>query len=487
MAVTLGAPRTATSNAPISFAAEILEGSGGVHTINHSTLLTGTTALGPAVGVVNRSNDIYIRADVGGVLRLTGAPANNRVTIAGVGIGNQNQTSPGVGGRTRDQHLIHVVASRGASSASTDVFSLNLAFVAAVSDIGEGTLRVRIHDDIRDAVAATGDPLLDKGATLVSMVRSVSVKALKASQTATVESGFTQFAPGGSPASAADTFSIAQYNVAVACLLDPNGSALNNCTPGSTTPRLSDVNVKVSSSHGDGGSTVVISGDGGFAFAKTIAQFPGAALDTANPNHCEGTGLQDDGEVTFPQKDGEDDKAGPVTGLLAGRLVNLCVTVDEKSTERIAAGQYLEDFNFVASDSNKPFPPMSVEDLVVGEIKRDGTSVDIPFLTSHDGYTQRLVIVNRNKDDVAYTLTLHTEGDGTADPMIVEGMAMGGGTTTLKVADEVTFTSPTRGAGTLDIVSSPAKVDVATTMVNQGDQSTDTVVLHLGKRDMNNR
>ncbi len=387
MAVTLGAPRTATSNAPITFAAEALEGGGGVHTINHSTLPTGTTALGAVAGVINRSNDIYVRADVGGVLRLKGAPANSRVTIAGVGIGNQNQTSAGVGGRTRDQHLIHVVASRGASLASTDVFSLNLAFVAAVSDIGEGTPRVRIHDDIRDAVAATGDPLLDKSAVLVSVVRSVSVKALKASQTATVESGFTQFAPGGSRVSAEDTFSIAQYKVAVACLLDPNGSTLNNCTPGSTTPRLSDVNVNVSSSHGDGGSTVVISGDGGFAFAKTIAQFPGAALDTANPNHCGGTGLAADGAVTFRQKDGEDDKAGPVTGLLARGLVNLCVTVDEKSTERIAAGQYLADFNFVTLDSNKPFPPMSVEDLVVGEIERDGTSVDIPFLTSHDGYT----------------------------------------------------------------------------------------------------
>ena len=55
-----------------------------------------------------------------------------------------------------------------------------------------------------------------------------------------------------------------------------------------------------------------------------------------------------------------------------------------------------------------------------------------------------------------------------------------------KIADEVTFTSPTRGSGTLDIVSSPSMVDVATTMMNEADQSTDTVVLHLGNRDDNN-
>ncbi len=63
---------------------------------------------------------------------------------------------------------------------------------------------------------------------------------------------------------------------------------------------------------------------------------------------------------------------------------------------------------------------------------------------------------------------------------------MGGGTTTLKIADEVTFTSPIRASGTLDIVSTSAMVDVATTMVNEADQSTDTVVLHLGNRDDNN-
>ena len=93
--------------------------------------------------------------------------------------------------------------------------------------------------------------------------------------------------------------------------------------------------------------------------------------------------------------------------------------------------------------------------------------------------------MNRNKDDVSYKLAFHTEGSGTADPMMIEGMAKGGMATTLKVADEVTFSNPTRGSGTLDIVSSPAMVDVATTMVNTMDQSTDTVVLHLGKRDTN--
>ncbi len=163
----------------------------------------------------------------------------------------------------------------------------------------------------------------------------------------------------------------------------------------------------------------------------------------------------------------------------------LCVTVKADNAERILEGEYVGDVTFGAADLARPIPPMGPEDLVLGEIKHDGTSVHIPYLTSHVGYTQRLVIVNRNKDDVFYKLTLHTEGDGTADPAMVEGMAMGDGTTVLKVADEVTFTSPTRGSGTLDIVSTSGMVDVATTMVNQMDQSTDAVVLRLGNRDDN--
>ena len=129
---------------------------------------------------------------------------------------------------------------------------------------------------------------------------------------------------------------------------------------------------------------------------------------------------------------------------------------------------------------------MGVMDATVGTIRHDGTSVSIPYLTSYDGYQQRLTIVNRNKADVSYRLMFHTEGEGTADPMYVEGMAMGSATTVMKVADIVTLMNPTRAAATLDIVSSPKMVDVSTTMVNKMDQSTDTVILHLGKRDANN-
>ena len=61
----------------------------------------------------------------------------------------------------------------------------------------------------------------------------------------------------------------------------------------------------------------------------------------------------------------------------------------------------------------------------VGTIGHDGTTVQIPFVTSYDGYAQRIVIVNRNKVDVGYSLSFHVEGDGMIDgDNPYEGMAM---------------------------------------------------------------
>ena len=253
-----------------------------------------------------------------------------------------------------------------------------------------------------------------------------------------------------------------------------------------TTPSLDAVNVNTTGA-AEGGSTVVVTGEGGFAFASRVAFYDGEGTGAAF-DACGGTART----ASFPQVDGKPDKAGPVTGdvgTMATTMGNyhLCATMAAANAERIELGAYTADVNLVAAEGGRPFLPLSASDLSVGTIKHDGTTVRIPFLSSFENYTQRLVIVNRNKADVGYTLRFHMEGSmGTVDPMEVEGVAMAGVTTVVKVADVVTFTNPTRGSGTLEIVSNPRMVDVATTMINKMDQSSDTVILHLGKRDLNN-
>ena len=96
MAVTLGAPQSATTNPPIMFSAEALAAGTGVYTIDHATDLTGTTALGALAAVINRSNDIYVRVDVGGVLRLSGAPGAGTILIDGDDYSDQKPDRAGL-------------------------------------------------------------------------------------------------------------------------------------------------------------------------------------------------------------------------------------------------------------------------------------------------------------------------------------------------------------------------------------------------------
>lgn len=495
--VMLNAPQTATSNMPAVFSAEALNApTGGVHAITldgaaaDTTALTATTMLGTLAGVINRSNDIYIRFDVGGVLRLTTAPAGTNFSVGGTDR-DTNQTTPGISGATRDQHLIYIQPTV-AAAASADLVSLNLLGAVGLAGIGDGTLRVRVYDDIRDAVSASGDTLLDQSAVLVRAARSIGIRAMPQTSTATVVSGFTQFEGA---AGVDDMQAIAAMSISIGCHNGPNGAKLqgdstlatDTATPGDCgtdvsdppaevtgaaipkiVPFLSSVNVNAAA------SGVQVSGDSGFAFAK--------ATSFSMMADCSGGS-----GANFPKlADGKNNLAGPASGGVMVGATYVCVTVAPTNMERIEPGTYEATVALAATDANRSFPPMGVSDVTVGTIRHDGTSVSIPYVTSYDMYTQRLIIVNRNKQDVSYRLMFHTEGDGTADPMYVDGMAMGGMTTVMKVADIVTLMNPTRASATLDIVSSPRMVDVSTTMVNKMDQSTDTVVLHLGKRDTNN-
>ena len=475
MAIDLDKP-VGPGNAPPTFSAEALGASPtGVYTVNHADDLAATTSFGTLAGVLNRAGPVYIRVDVGGVLALRSTPAMTLGDGAASGEPRTNSAAPrNQTSVPTQQHLIYTVDTDPTAEAS-DTIMVNFEGAAGVTGLGTGTVRVRAYDSIRDAVHGNDADLLDKSGPLLAVARSIRVVPSAGTRsTATVDTGFRQFEAFRG---AGYRQPIASLTLAVDChrgaedgaFLNtaPNGPA---CVPGAaaaggTMPSLASVNVNADS-RASGGSSLAISGDGGFAFAAGVGFYPAAG--------CTGTARG----ASFPKVDGADNKAGPVMGDVAEMgAYNLCVTMAPTNAERIEQGSYTADVNLVALQAGMPFLPMGGMDLAVGTIVHDGTTVQIPYLTSYEYYTQRLVIVNRNKQDVAYTLRFHTEGSGTADPMMVEGMAAGSGTTIIKIADVVTLMNPTRASGTLEIVSNPSRVSVATTMVNKMDMSTDTVVL----------
>lgn len=471
LAIDFGAAPTGT-NAPLVYAAERLAPEpSGLYAIA-SASLEGNGTLDTLAGVINVAEPIFLRVDVGGVLRLSSGPA---VTVAGGGP-LTNQADP------RDQFAIYQQVSR-ATAAAADIVNVDLDGHVVVTGLGNGTVRLRIYDDIRHAVNGRGETLYDESLTLVRVARSVTVTPVPQSQTATVASGFTQFR-GGVGQDGPQGVPIAAFRIAVACHRDPNGDFLLSAAAGTpacdpatgVSAALASANVNIAG--GAGGSGAMVAGDGGFAFAM-----PPGSLGFSTTAACTSPAA-----AGLPRgADGQNNYAGPASmSVTAAGTFYLCATVASDNMERIDAGDYTGSVNLVAATAGQPFPPVGMVDETVGAIDHDGTTVNLPYLTSYEGYVQRVVILNRNKQDVSYRLTFHTEAEGVADPMYHEGMLAGGASSVIKVADVVTFSDGrTRGSGTLDIVSSPKMVDVATTQLNISTGGTDTVVLHLGKRDEN--
>jgi hypothetical protein len=114
----------------------------------------------------------------------------------------------------------------------------------------------------------------------------------------------------------------------------------------------------------------------------------------------------------------------------------------------------------------------------IGTIAHDGTTVQLPYLTTFSDYNQRVVMTNRGTAAVTYTVTpFQTEAGVTAAAGTgASGSIPAGGVAVVKTSDIVTLTGGTRAAATLNIIAADANINVATTQVNLSDGSTDTVI-----------
>ena len=122
------------------------------------------------------------------------------------------------------------------------------------------------------------------------------------------------------------------------------------------------------------------------------------------------------------------------------------------------------------------YAPANVADSPIGSIDRNGSTVELPYLSTHEGYNNRIILVNRGKvsADYEFTFTLEDGVTATAGHM-ASGTVAANSTMVLRAADVVTLTGGSRAAATLTVVAPTSALDVATTIVNKSDGSTDTV------------
>ena len=376
-----------------------------------------------------------------------------------------------------------VAAVTGAFDARVEI-AVDGATDASVKGPGTGGVMVSVYRGAEDANFAEGNVDSSDSKDLLSVRHSVGVKVANPAgapevHTATAISRFTKldaFATRTSPYEV----NFGGFNITVeGGHRTPTGETITEvATATATSTPWAQTGVN---------GTTRFYGDGGWGFASgfrlagaptgsEVASCAGSGPDGSDPGAQDGNGA---GITSSPLS--EEDPTDDVMGGIKQLPWVLCVTISNENEDSIPAGLYQMDVNLAltaAQAAVQDFAPNGKAGLTVAQIKRDGTEVQIPFVTSYDGYTQRIVIVNRNKVDVSYALTFRAEGDGEIDGMNPrEGMLMGDQVTVLKVADLVTLTNPTRASATLTVAAKKGTIDVATTMVNKMDQSTDTVVL----------
>ena len=211
-----------------------------------------------------------------------------------------------------------------------------------------------------------------------------------------------------------------------------------------------------------GASSVTITGD--FSFAGR------AWLDDADCGDTD-TGTNDllkreDGKVT------DTEELEPQTPGYVNANPNVCVMARAHTDDdpiSIPETTIMVKTTYKPGTEDAAFPPGDgTHDL--GTIERNGTTVRFPYLTTREGYVQRIRIVSRAPDGAKYAMSFADNAEATD---MAEG-TLDKGRNTLMVSDMVTVNEGSTTSGDLVIEASPSMIDIASTLNTPG--STDTVL-----------
>jgi hypothetical protein len=174
-------------------------------------------------------------------------------------------------------------------------------------------------------------------------------------------------------------------------------------------------------------------------------------------------------------------------------MLYLCISVDQESedfgtipdTTHYLAITALEGISDAVHEPQGMMYPLR-------RVRRDGTVVHIPYLTTYEGYNQRIVLSNRGTRNATYRIMFRPEVHVTATPKMGDdpdvecrddaiyhcGMLDAGTTRTLRAMDVVDLEGGKRTAATIMVEARGTNIDVSSIIVNKESQDTDTVVHH---------
>ena len=446
----------------------------------HVNLGGAVIAITPGIAVITDDRDDYfLRVTLGGGAKFRGTPTGSNVGAVATGGSGSSMVvfrMPSDGFAANAAVGVNVGDVIGLPNANVADYMASMTFHSSVIDA-------------RDNVGAISK-IGAKDVTFLKAVSGVASSITSATLTADVETGFLWFVnPTASARASMPNVSRAKLGT-VQAQPDTAGSVLNAAD--GTAVEAEDV------IHSTAGVTIKVEGDfsvGAFALEAFTDTHPAGAVDGAITKNdsatCPAT-LQ--GTKTAPGKGNlVPSKADPTMATLSDLgpgIYQLCVEVDtagaQSNTMPIPAGEYTATVSARATNgANDPY--VEENSAKVGEIKRNGATANVSYLTTSEKHNQRLIIVNRGSRPITMTgITFQTE-DGTeadlSDAAKAAAAIPGAGTigpgdsVTYRVRDMLSITGNSRRTGaSMSFNGSAANVSVATTQVNLEDSSTDTVM-----------
>lgn len=406
----------------------------GVGDATESVGITGALGVG-----VSANDQIFVRLDWSSAVLNANAAAGN-VTV------NTTAATTVTGGLAGESSAIFGVLAPTGGFSQTDAVTFTIGTVGVSLAGSSSDVQMRIYEDQTTAIAG-GSALSDQTNTAaLSLANALSTTFTPVNATAEVTSNFTQYNLGGVPATLGNTGTFGSFTSAA------NTTML--LATGGTIGVLTDV-VNTTT------STVTYTGDFSFATAAG-AFFIGAAAGDCTT--AVGTVLTPDTATL---------STATATVAQANGLP-LCSTVNG-TTDVIPDADYTASVTLVHNVTTSS-PATTVSEGSVGGAVRNGTTVEVAYLTTFDEYNQRLLINSRHGVAATYTVTFQTEAGVTATPLAAAtGTLQPGENLVIRAADLVSLDGGTRCSATVTVVAPSGNISVATTQVNLADGATDTV------------
>lgn len=531
------------ANAPLAFASESLVSTGclnvGTRCFGYTvTASTGELVISANTDTLMPSATYYIRYDLtGATFRSSlGADAVSGRSGDSTAITDRADVTEAVaykGGRG-DSSAIFQLATQ--AYALGYEFSIDLSGSARVTDTtgpagadsgtdellsnvfvngpGTVTMKVAAYDSIQSAKAGTS-AIFEADGSIISVRAATTTPKVTAmvdvADVATIDEDggpFRRFIPIAQPDG---TGGMGGKNSGVLAKLEVYFNAGRSKLRDATTNVAADADDIIDNTEvtvtSDAGNFAVGTKDGGLIVGDTTNKTPW--MVAAEPE-CMGGPLTLDvvgGDIAMYDEDPDGDdgplKKGDLTpagiasaNKASGEAENavgvnyFCVLVDGNTDPIPEIGDpamknaYMLTAHVMLKESGtvkRPFGPSISDAMAAGAIDRNGTTVHVTYLSTHEAYNQRLVLVNRGGDAAKFWVDSFNLEDGTTTMMNELSSDMdlsipANGRLVIRVQDKITFDGMTRGAATVNVAAPTRDIDVMTIQVHPGTGQIDTTI-----------